>query len=127
MFHRIHLSNVTLLYLANISVMFSLCTTSKWVIGWFLQVFSGNEYHSLGSLSDDVPVLSCSGLTKRYVTYIYIHINIYSCKNRIFNAGKILAIYSLKKNTSVNIYIKSCWKKSWQFIHEVSACLCLGF
>lgn len=30
-------------------------------------VFSGNEYHSLGSLSDDVPILSCSGLTKRFL------------------------------------------------------------
>ncbi|XP_048769647.2 tyrosine aminotransferase-like [Ostrea edulis] len=30
-------------------------------------VFSGNQYHSLGSLSNDVPILSCSGLTKRFL------------------------------------------------------------
>ncbi|WAR11816.1 ATTY-like protein [Mya arenaria] len=30
-------------------------------------VFSGTEYHSLASLTDTVPVLSCSGLTKRFL------------------------------------------------------------
>ncbi|XP_052124693.1 tyrosine aminotransferase [Frankliniella occidentalis] len=30
-------------------------------------VFPGQRYHSLGSLSEDVPVLSCSGLTKRFL------------------------------------------------------------
>lgn len=28
-------------------------------------VFPGNEFHSMASLSDDVPILSCGGLTKR--------------------------------------------------------------
>ena len=31
------------------------------------QVFPGQRYHSLGSLSREVPVLSCSGLTKRFL------------------------------------------------------------
>lgn len=30
-------------------------------------VFPGNEYHSVSSLSKNVPVLSCGGLTKRFV------------------------------------------------------------
>ncbi|KAK3086702.1 hypothetical protein FSP39_022197 [Pinctada imbricata] len=30
-------------------------------------VFSGNKYYSLGSLTTDVPILSCSGLTKRFL------------------------------------------------------------
>lgn len=30
-------------------------------------VFPGNEYHSMSSLSKNVPVLSCGGLTKRFV------------------------------------------------------------
>ncbi|XP_063529288.1 tyrosine aminotransferase [Cydia strobilella] len=30
-------------------------------------VFSGNQYHALSSLSIDVPVLSCGGLTKRFL------------------------------------------------------------
>lgn len=30
-------------------------------------VFPGERYHSLGSLSTEVPVLSCSGLTKRFL------------------------------------------------------------
>lgn len=30
-------------------------------------VFPGNEYHSVSSLSQNVPVLSCGGLTKRFV------------------------------------------------------------
>lgn len=30
-------------------------------------MFPGQRYHSLGSLSRDVPVLSCSGLTKRFL------------------------------------------------------------
>lgn len=30
-------------------------------------VFPGERYHSLGSLSADVPILSCSGLTKRFL------------------------------------------------------------
>lgn len=30
-------------------------------------VFSGTEYYSLASLTDTVPILSCSGLTKRYL------------------------------------------------------------
>lgn len=42
-------------------------------------VFPGNEYHSISSLSKNVPVLSCSGLTKRFlmpgirVGWIIIH------------------------------------------------------
>lgn len=31
------------------------------------QVFPGRAFHSLASLSTEVPILSCSGLTKRYV------------------------------------------------------------
>ncbi|XP_026468474.1 tyrosine aminotransferase-like [Ctenocephalides felis] len=30
-------------------------------------VFPGNEFHSMASLSDDVPILSCGGLTKRFL------------------------------------------------------------
>ncbi|CAA3033088.1 tyrosine aminotransferase, partial [Olea europaea subsp. europaea] len=30
-------------------------------------VFPGERYYSLGSLSEDVPILSCSGLTKRFL------------------------------------------------------------
>ncbi|XP_066978424.1 tyrosine aminotransferase-like isoform X7 [Macrobrachium rosenbergii] len=30
-------------------------------------VFSGEEYHAMASLSQEVPVLSCGGLTKRYL------------------------------------------------------------
>lgn len=30
-------------------------------------VFSGNEFHAISSLSKDVPVLTCSGLTKRFL------------------------------------------------------------
>lgn len=30
-------------------------------------VFEGQEYHPMGSLSEDVPILSCSGLTKRFL------------------------------------------------------------
>ncbi|KAK3910697.1 Tyrosine aminotransferase [Frankliniella fusca] len=30
-------------------------------------VFPGQRYHSLGSLSEEVPILSCSGLTKRFL------------------------------------------------------------
>lgn len=30
-------------------------------------VFSGNEYHAISSLSTDVPVLSCGGITKRFL------------------------------------------------------------
>lgn len=30
-------------------------------------VFSGNEYTAISSLSKDVPVLTCSGLTKRFL------------------------------------------------------------
>lgn len=30
-------------------------------------VFSGSEYHSLASLTETVPILSCSGLTKRFL------------------------------------------------------------
>lgn len=30
-------------------------------------VFPGNEYHSVSSLSRNVPVLSCGGLTKRFL------------------------------------------------------------
>ena len=31
------------------------------------QVFKGQEYHSLGYLSEKVPILSCSSLSKRYL------------------------------------------------------------
>ena len=31
------------------------------------QVFKGQEYHSLGSLSESVPILSCCSLSKRYL------------------------------------------------------------
>jgi len=30
-------------------------------------VFAGQTYHSMASLSDDVPILACGGLTKRYL------------------------------------------------------------
>lgn len=30
-------------------------------------MFSGNEFHAISSLSKDVPVLTCSGLTKRFL------------------------------------------------------------
>lgn len=30
-------------------------------------VFPGNEFHSVASLSENVPVLTCSGLTKRFL------------------------------------------------------------
>ncbi|XP_075733549.1 tyrosine aminotransferase isoform X1 [Rhipicephalus microplus] len=30
-------------------------------------VFEGQQYHPMGSLSEDVPILSCSGLTKRFL------------------------------------------------------------
>lgn len=31
------------------------------------QVFEGQEYHPMASLTDEVPVLSCGGLTKRFL------------------------------------------------------------
>ena len=34
---------------------------------FFLQVFKGHEFYPIGSLSDDVPVLSCSSLSKKYL------------------------------------------------------------
>lgn len=30
-------------------------------------MFEGQEYHSIASLTDEVPVLSCGGLTKRFL------------------------------------------------------------
>ena len=32
-----------------------------------LQVFEGEEFHSVASLSHNVPVLTCGGLSKRYL------------------------------------------------------------
>ena len=33
----------------------------------YVQVFKGHEYHSLGHLSERVPVISCGALSKRYL------------------------------------------------------------
>ena len=32
-----------------------------------LQVFKGHEYHPIASLTTNVPVLACGGLTKRFL------------------------------------------------------------
>ena len=33
----------------------------------FLQVFKGKEFHPIGSLSENVPVLTCGGISKRFL------------------------------------------------------------
>lgn len=67
------------------------------------QVFPGRTFHSLASLSKEVPILSCSGLTKRYakinfenlachdrVAWIFSFLQIHSWS---FYAGRFIAVY----------------------------------
>lgn len=85
-------------------------------------VFPGNEYHSVSSLSRNVPVLSCGGLTKRFLVpgwrlgWIVIHDRNNAFKNvrkglgnlsaRILGANTLVqgAIPAILKNTPQKFY-----------------------
>lgn len=58
-------------------------------------VFPGVEYHSISSLSDNVPILSCGGLTKRFLVpgwrigWIVVHDRNNVLKDVRFGLGNI--------------------------------------
>lgn len=85
-------------------------------------VFPGNEYHSISSLSKNVPVLSCGGLTKRFLVpgwrmgWIIIHDRhnafdevregLVSLSSRILGSNSLVqgALPAILKNTPQKFY-----------------------
>nr|CAD7588082.1 unnamed protein product [Timema genevievae] len=64
-------------------------------------VFPGKEFHSLGSLSLEVPVLSCSGLTKRLV----------------FNSFNVITDHD-RQEVSPQLFLIPGWRMGWIIIHD---------
>ncbi|CAO1417172.1 unnamed protein product [Diamesa hyperborea] len=85
-------------------------------------VFPGNEYHSMSSLSENVPILSCGGLTKRFVVpgwrlgWIVVHDRhnafeglrkgLINLSSRILGSNSLVqgALPAILKNTPQNFY-----------------------
>lgn len=85
-------------------------------------VFPGNTYHSVSSLSKHVPVLSCGGLTKRFLVpgwrlgWIIVHdrhnafqqvrVGLNNLASRILGANSLVqgAIPAILKNTPQKFY-----------------------
>ncbi|KAG8236103.1 hypothetical protein J437_LFUL000465 [Ladona fulva] len=73
-------------------------------------VFSGQTFHSIGSLSEDVPILKCGGLTKRFLVpgwrmgWIVIHDPIGAFNQEVRKGLTCLSQRTIGSNTLVQIY-----------------------
>lgn len=94
-----------LLKVLEIAAKYCIPIISDEVYDYF--VFKGHEFHSLGSLSENVPILTCGGLTKRFLVpgwrlgWIVIHDRHNAFENEIYNGLLGLSQKIMGSNTLV--------------------------